>query len=167
MGLLQIRTYPDQVLLSKAAEVEEIDGKLVSLARDMLETMYDAPGIGLAAPQVGIPLRLIVFDVERENGGNPHVLVNPVITATEGEEVAEEGCLSLPGLYASVKRARAVEVKGYDLDGKEVVMQAEGLMARVIQHEIDHLDGRLFVDRVGKFRRQMLLKKYMKRHLDK
>ena len=163
MAILQIRTYPDEVLKKRACEIENIDGAIAKLAEDMLETMYEAPGIGLAAPQVGESIRLIVFDVShKEEKPEPHILVNPVITATEGEEVMEEGCLSVPGIYAKVKRPAKVEVKGYDLDGNEVVMQAEGLLARVILHEVDHLDGYVFLDRLSRVRRQMALKKYLK-----
>ncbi len=163
VGILQIRTVPDEVLRQRAREVEDIDGEVVKLAEDMLETMYDAPGIGLAAPQVGRSIRLIVFDISHKEGEKePYVLVNPVITASEGTEVMEEGCLSVPGIYAKVRRAAGVEVRGYDLDGKEVVMQADGLLARVIQHEIDHLDGVLFIDRLGRVRREMIMRKLMR-----
>ncbi len=163
MAVLEIKKYPDSVLREKAKSVENVDGKLVKLAEDMLETMYAAPGIGLAAPQVGESLRIIVFDVGHSQGEpEPHVLINPVITASEGEEIAEEGCLSLPGIYTNVKRAAKVEVKGYDLDGNEVVMQAEGLMARVLQHEIDHLEGKLLIDRLSRVRQHMIKKKLKK-----
>ncbi len=167
MAILQIRKYPDRVLSTKASEVEDIGGEIVDLANSMLETMYKAPGIGLAAPQVGRSIRLIVFDIGHTEGEpEPHIVVNPVITASEGEDIQEEGCLSLPGIYASVKRAYAVELKGYDLEGREITMQAEGLLARVIQHEVDHLDGKLFVDRMSKVRRNLLLKRYF-RNLEK
>ncbi len=165
MGVLDIKTIPDKVLRVKAKEVENINGEIAKLAKDMLDTMYEAPGIGLAAPQVGRSLRLIVFDIwHTEEKPNPHILINPVITAKEGEELGEEGCLSVPGIRAEVKRSFAVEVKGYDLNEREVVLQADGLLARVIQHEIDHLDGILFIDRLSKIKRE-LIKKRIKRNI--
>ncbi len=165
MGVLDIKTIPDKVLRVKAKEVENINGEIAKLAKDMLDTMYEAPGIGLAAPQVGRSLRLIVFDIwHTEEKPNPHILINPVITAKEGEELGEEGCLSVPGIRAEVKRSFAVEVKGYDLNEREVVLQADGLLARVIQHEIDHLDGILFIDRLSKIKRE-LIKKRIRRNI--
>ena len=165
MAVLNIRTIPDKILRLKAKEVENINGEIAKLAKDMLDTMYEAPGIGLAAPQVGESLRLIVFDIwHTEEKPDPHILINPVITAKEGEELGEEGCLSVPGIRAEVKRSFAVEVKGYDLSEKEIVFQADGLLARVIQHEIDHLDGILFIDRLSRIKRE-LIKKRIKRHI--
>lgn len=163
MAVLPIRTFPDEVLKKKAKEIENINGDVAKLAQDMLETMYQAPGIGLAAPQVGESIRLIVFDIShKEEKPDPHILINPVITAFEGEEVMEEGCLSVPGVYAKVRRPAKIEVKGFDIDGNEVVMQVDGLMARVIQHEVDHLDGYLFIDRLSRIRRDMIKKKLLK-----
>ncbi len=163
VGILEIRTFPDKVLKVRAEEVKDINGEIARLAEDMLETMYNAPGIGLAAPQVGKSLRVIVFDISHKEGEKrPYILINPVVTATEGSEVMEEGCLSVPGVYAHVKRAAKVEVKGYDLDGKEVTLQAEGLLARVIQHEVDHLDGILFIDRLSRIRREMIKKRLLR-----
>ena len=164
MGILEIKTFPDEVLKRKAEEVKDINAEIAKLAEDMLETMYSAPGIGLAAPQVGRSLRVIVFDISHKEGEKrPYILINPVITAAEGLEVMEEGCLSIPGVYAHVKRAARVEVKGYDLDGREVTLQAEGLLARVIQHEVDHLDGVLFIDRLSRIRREMIKKKLLRK----
>ncbi len=160
MAVLEIKKIPEKVLRSRAEEVKSINGEIASLAQDMLETMYDAPGIGLAAPQVGKPIRLIVFDIwHPEDEPNPHVLINPVITAKEGLDVMEEGCLSVPGVRAEVKRSYRVEVKGYDLNEKEVVLEAEGLLARVLQHEIDHLDGVLFIDRLSRVKRELIKKR--------
>ena len=164
MGILEIRTFPDEVLKRKAEEVKDINAEIAKLAEDMLDTMYSAPGIGLAAPQVGRSLRVIVFDISHKEGEKrPYILINPVITAAEGSEVMEEGCLSIPGVYAHVKRAARVEVKGYDLDGREVTLQAEGLLARVIQHEVDHLDGVLFIDRLSRIRREIIKKKLLRK----
>ena len=125
--------------------------------------MYEAHGIGLAAPQVGYSIRVIVFDIEHPEGEkNPQVLINPVILEAEGEEVMEEGCLSVPGIRAEVKRKAKVLVKGYNLDEKEVIIEADGLLARVIQHEVDHLDGILFFDRISRIRREMIKKKLLR-----
>ncbi len=163
MALLEIKKIPEKVLRAKAKEIVSIDDRIATLARDMLETMYAAPGIGLAAPQVGESVRLIVFDVwHTENKPDPHVLVNPVITAEEGEDIMEEGCLSIPGVRAEVKRSFRVEVKGYNLDEKEIVLQAEGLLARVLQHEIDHLNGILFIDKLSRVKRELIKKRIMR-----
>ncbi len=160
-----ILTFPNPLLYRKSREVKEINGGLVQLVEEMLETMYQAPGIGLAAPQIGENLRLIVFDLSDPEAPQrrPQHLINPVITAWEGEEVGEEGCLSVPGVREKVKRYARVEVKGMDLEGRERVFEAQGLLARMFQHEIDHLDGILFIDRLGPIKRRrikgMLLKK--------
>jgi len=160
-----ILTFPNPLLYKKSREVKELNDAVVRLVEDMLETMYQAPGIGLAAPQIGENLRLIVFDLSDSQAPQrrPHYLINPVITAFEGEEVGEEGCLSVPGVREKVKRYARVEVKGIDLDGRERVWEAEGLLARMFQHEIDHLEGVLFIDRLGPIKRRrlksMLLKK--------
>ncbi len=160
-----ILTFPNPLLYRKSREVKEINGGLVQLVEEMLETMYQAPGIGLAAPQIGENLRLIVFDLSDPEAPQrrPQHLINPIITAWEGEEVGEEGCLSVPGVREKVKRHARVEVKGVDLEGRERVFEAQGLLARMFQHEIDHLDGILFIDRLGPIKRRrikgMLLKK--------
>jgi peptide deformylase len=144
MAIRRIIIYPDPVLLSQAQAVGGISRQVRRLARDMLETMYAAPGVGLAAPQVGVRQRVIVVDV----GENPVTLVNPQITAAEGEQIGLEGCLSLPDLVGEVRRAEWVVVSGLDLVGKPITVEGEGLLARALQHEVDHLDGILFIARV-------------------
>lgn len=161
MSKLKIRIWPDPILKKRAEEIREVDGEIYELSNNMIETMYTAKGIGLAAPQVGISKRLIVVDTDYPEGDkNPFILINPVILEREGEEIMEEGCLSLPGLRTEVKRAYKILVKGYDINGREIEIEAEGLKARVIQHEIDHLDGKVFIDRVNKVRRELLKKRY-------
>lgn len=149
MAILPIKTYPDPVLREPAKPVTVIDAKLRQLAADMIETMQDANGVGLAAPQVGVSLRMAIVDFDPENG-DPRVLINPVITKRRGrKEVGDEGCLSFPGLRSRVKRNPGVICEAQNLDGEFVEYQAEGLSARAVQHELDHLDGMLFVDKVG------------------
>ncbi len=145
MAVLPIRTFGDPVLRERAREVESFDRTLAMLAGDMIETMHEAPGVGLAAPQVGRSIRLIVFDI----GDGPRALVNPTLSHLEGEQLGEEGCLSVPGLYFPVKRAMNARADGFDVDGKPVVVEGEGLLARVLQHEVDHIDGVLFIDRLS------------------
>jgi peptide deformylase len=149
MSALRIRTFGDPVLREPARPVEDFDEALRRLAGDMIVTMHDAPGVGLAAPQVGRSIRLIVFDVsgEEEKDGS-QVLANPVLRDEWGEQIGEEGCLSLPGLYYPVARAEKVWAEGYDLDGREVTVEGHELLARVLQHEVDHLNGVLFIDRL-------------------
>ena len=137
-----IRIIGDPVLNERAAEVEDINGALVRLADDMLTTMYEAPGLGLAAPQVGVQKRLFVYDA----GDGPAVLVNPVISESRGEWAYEEGCLSVPGLSWEIIRPKEIHLTGYDLDGNEVSFEADGLLARLFQHELDHLDGVLLLE---------------------
>ncbi len=144
MAALEIVTVPDPILLSKAQAVPRVSRRVRRLARDMLETMVAASGVGLAAPQVGISKRVIVVDV----GENPIVLVNPAIAAAEGEQVGLEGCLSVPDLVGEVRRAAWVAVNGLNLQGKPVTVEGEGLLARALQHEVDHLDGILFIARL-------------------
>jgi peptide deformylase len=141
MAQLEIVTYPDPVLSSEAQAVPRVSRRVRRLARDLLETMYAAPGVGLAAPQVGVQKRVIVVDV----GENPITLVNPEIIAAEGEQVGLEGCLSLPDLVGEVRRAEWVVVNGLDRRGKPITVEGEGLLARALQHEVDHLDGILFI----------------------
>ncbi|MCD7897890.1 MAG: peptide deformylase [Planctomycetaceae bacterium] len=149
MAVLPIRKYPDPVLRQPAQPVSVIDEKLRRLAADMVETMEDANGVGLAAPQVGESVRMVVVDFDPENG-DPRVLINPVITKRSGrKELGEEGCLSFPGLRTRVKRSPKVVCEAQNLDGEIVEYQAEGLSARAVQHELDHLDGFLFVDKAG------------------
>lgn len=141
-----IRVIGDPVLKQRAADVTDIDGRLVRLADDMVQTMYDAPGIGLAAPQVGVQKRLFVWDLQDETG--PHVMVNPEIVESDGEWTYEEGCLSVPGLSWEIVRPNHVHVVGRDLDGNEVSFEASELVGRMFQHEVDHLDGVLLVERL-------------------
>ena len=149
MAILPIRKYPDPVLRKKAKPVTVIDARLRKLAADMIETMEDANGVGLAAPQVGVSLRMVIVDFDPEVR-DPRVLINPVITKRSGRKVLDdEGCLSFPGLRSRVKRSPEVICEAQNLDGEVVEYQAEGLSARAIQHELDHLDGLLFVDKVG------------------
>ncbi len=163
MATRTIRTWPDEVLRRKAAPVDVFDDELRELVADMLETMYDAPGIGLAAPQVGISKRVIVIDTSsRTDPSQVVVLVNPEIVESEGEEEADEGCLSVPDYSAKVKRARRVAVRGHDQHGSEVHLEGEELLARALQHEIDHLEGTLFIDRLGPLRREIVRKKLRK-----
>jgi peptide deformylase len=145
MAVLPIKTFGDPVLRERAREVESFDRSLARLADDMIETMHEAPGVGLAAPQVGRSIRLIVFDI----GDGPRALVNPILSQLRGEQLGEEGCLSVPGLYFPVKRAMNARADGFDVDGKAVVIEGEGLLARVLQHEVDHIDGVLFIDRLS------------------
>lgn len=139
-----IRIVGDPVLKQVAAEVTDIDGRLVRLAEDMLDTMYEAPGLGLAAPQVGVQQRFFVYDLE--NGEDPRVLINPRITGSDGEWSYEEGCLSIPNLSFEIVRPKTIEVTGIDLDGNELTFEADELFARLIQHELDHLDGKLLLE---------------------
>lgn len=163
MAILNIVTYPDPILRKKAKAVENIDGDLQTLIDDMLETMYLAPGVGLAAPQIGISSRLIVGDPRSDNTRKDQfVLINPEIVDQRGEDVYEEGCLSLPGISADVVRTLEVTVTGFNRDGKEMVMEAEGLLARIFQHEIDHIEGVLFWDRLSKAKKESLKRKFKK-----
>jgi peptide deformylase len=156
MALLEIRKYPDAVLTTVASSVKNITGETAKLVGDLLETMYAAPGVGLAAPQVGISERVIVLDVDHENPRKQVLkLINPVITLMDGEVIWEEGCLSVVDFTAEVKRAAQVEVIGFDENQKEIKIQAEGLLAVALQHEIDHLDGKLFIDRVSRLKRDL------------
>ncbi len=161
MSLLDIVEFPDPRLRTVAAEVTEFDAALEKLAEDMLETMYAAPGIGLAATQVDVHKRLLVLDVS-DDGNAPMTFVNPVITAREGSETCQEGCLSVPGIYADVERAAVVDVEAVDVRGKPFSLHAEGLLAVCIQHEMDHLVGKLFVDYLSPLKRQMVRRKLEK-----
>jgi peptide deformylase len=163
MALLEILQAPHPMLKAKAKPVARIDDKLRRLAADMLETMYKAPGIGLAAPQVGISERLIVIDVAEGDERRPMALVNPEIVWCSGEcATAEEGCLSLPGQFADVTRPQQVKVSYLSEHGEERELAAEGLLARCVQHEIDHLDGVLFVDHLSALKRNMIMRKLIK-----
>lgn len=156
MAILEILKYPNPVLSKVAAPVKNITGKTVQLVNDMLETMYAAPGVGLAAPQVGQSQRIIVLDIDHENPGKQvYKLINPVIASAEGEVIWEEGCLSVVDFTAEVRRAAQVEVVASDENEKEVRIAAEGLIAVALQHEIDHLDGKLFIDRISRLKRDL------------
>lgn len=162
MAVLRMRYLGDPVLRVEAEEIDTIDDELRALARDMFDTMYAEEGVGLAGPQVGVGRRIIVVD-PREDGIEPRALINPEIVAeTEEMERAEEGCLSIPGLRELVDRCAGVVVEAVDLDGEPVRLEADGLLARILQHEIDHLDGILFLDRLSPLKRKMLLKKWEK-----
>ena len=139
-----IRIVGDPVLRERTTEVTEIDGRLAKLADDMLETMYEAPGLGLAAPQVGVQKRFFVYDLGAGDG--PAVLINPVITEAQGEWEYLEGCLSVPGLHFDIVRPRTIHVTGLDIDGNDVSFEADELFARLVQHELDHLDGVLLLE---------------------
>lgn len=161
MSVRDIRMFGDPVLREPAEPVETFDDELRALVADMMETMYAAEGVGLAGPQVGVPLRVFVYDV-REPEHPPGAIVNPRVVESEGAAKEEEGCLSVPGLTALVERAERVVVEGRDPEGGEVRVAGEGLLARCLQHEIDHLEGILFLDRVSPLKRRMLLKKWAK-----
>ncbi len=162
MTVLRIRRYPDPVLRARCAPVGTVDEEVRRLLDDMLETMYAAPGIGLAAPQVGVTRRLVVVDVSEEKNA-PLRLVDPeIVWRSEETEVAEEGCLSLPDIYGEVRRARAIRLRYRDETGTLRELAAEGLLARCLQHELDHLDGVLFIDHLSPVRRNLLLRRYRK-----
>lgn len=146
LAILRIRLLGDPVLREKARPVQRFDAGLRRLVEDMFETMYDAPGVGLAAPQVGVSMRLFVFD---EDGKSPRFLANPEIFAFDGEEIQDEGCLSIPGPFFPTTRALSVRARGQDLDGSPVEIVAEGLLARILQHETDHSEGHLYIDRLS------------------
>jgi peptide deformylase len=163
MAVTKIRVYPDSILQVKAAEIENIDGRVVHLAEDMAETMYAAPGVGLAAPQVGVSERLIVVDIRNAEGTKGLItLINPEIIEAEGRVVDEEGCLSLPGITENVPRAERVLIRGHDLNEREREIEAKGLLAVALQHEIDHLEGILFIDRISRLKRGIIQRKMRK-----
>ncbi|GAK58008.1 peptide deformylase [Candidatus Vecturithrix granuli] len=164
MAILEIYTYPDPILIHKAEPVKNFDRNLRKLLDDMAETMYSAPGVGLAAPQVGVPLQAIVVDASpRDEHAQLMKVVNPVITFHEGQSVGEEGCLSVPGFTADVVRAARICVEGFDEYGKPVTIDTDTFLATVLQHEIDHLDGVLFIEHIGRLRRDMIKRKLKKR----
>ena len=163
MAVLKVRRYGDPVLRAKAKPVNEVTPEIRRIVDDMIETMYEEVGIGLAASQVGIALRLMVVGDER--GGPAQGLVNPVITESGGQVTAEEGCLSIPGIFAQVTRAAWVKLDAQDLEGRPVSLHARGLQARVFQHEMDHLDGVLFIDRLEPLTRDRIKRKIKKEGL--
>jgi peptide deformylase len=164
MAILPIYKLPAPVLRQEAREITEINGKLQGLIDDMAETMYAAPGLGLAANQVGNLQRLIVFDVSHKDGGHRklQVVLNPCLAAGEGEIVHEEGCLSVADFAAEVRRHARVLVKGLDREGKPIEITGEGLLAVVLQHEIDHLSGILFIDHISRLKRGLYLRRLKK-----
>jgi len=164
MALLPILTAPDPRLKKKSLPVDAVDAGVRQLMDDMLETMYDAPGIGLAAPQVGVLKRVIVLDIDREDTKTgPLFMANPEIVAASDEDVAyEEGCLSVPDHYSDVVRPAKVTVLYLDRDGKQQDLACDGLLATCVQHEIDHLDGVLFIDHISALKRNMILRKLLK-----
>ena len=163
MAAYSIRIYGDPVLKQRCADIGDVDGALVRLADGMVETMYEAPGLGLAAPQVGVQKRLFVYDLGEGDG--PKALVNPTITETRGEWEYEEGCLSLPGLYFPIVRPKEIHLTGWDLDGNEVSIEADEVEARLFQHELDHLDGRLLFEYLDDDQRKAALKTLRSRNL--
>lgn len=164
MALLPILTAPDPVLKKKAAPVDAVDDEVRQLMDDMLETMYDAPGIGLAAPQVGVLKRVIVVDVsDKEAEPQPHAIANPeIIWVSDHDNTHEEGCLSVPEHYADVARPAEIRLRYLDRENEIREMAADGLLATCIQHEIDHLDGILFIDHISSLKRNMILRKLLK-----
>lgn len=162
MALLNILRYPDPRLHRVAAKVERVDDEIRKLIKDMAETMYAAPGIGLAATQVDVHLRVIVIDIS-ESRDQLKVFVNPELLQTSGETETEEGCLSVPGVYEKVRRAARVSVRAQDASGALYTLEAEGLLAVCIQHEMDHLEGKVFVDRLSRLKRQRILARLKKR----
>ena len=164
MTIKPIIYLPDPILRQKSVAVERVDSELESFIQDMIETMYDAPGIGLAAVQVGVPRRLLVIDVAgKDEPRNPQVFINPELVATgEDTNVYEEGCLSIPDYYADVERPESVTVRHLDRTGKEQVTEANGLLATCLQHEMDHLNGVLFIDHISKLKRDMVVRKFTK-----
>lgn len=161
--LRPIVKHGEKVLQSPALPVTAFDDALHTLIDDMIQTMYAAPGIGLAAPQVGVPLQVCVIDLTvGKRGGDVITLVNPEFVEREGMQLEEEGCLSVPGFQATVPRAQRVVVKGQDRDGREVVVEGIGLLARALQHEIDHLNGHLFLDRLRGLQRDFIIRKIRK-----
>ena len=163
MAPYTIRVFGDPVLKQRAAEIDDVDGALVRLAEDMITTMYEAPGLGLAAPQVGVQKRLFVYDLH--DGLGARTIINPVISESRGEWEYEEGCLSVPGLYFPIVRPKEVHLTGYDLDGNEVSIEADEFEARVFQHELDHLDGKLLLELLDTDQRKAAMKALRNRDL--
>jgi peptide deformylase len=161
MAILEIKTVPDPVLRKTASPIENITNEIVRLSENMVDTMVAARGAGLAANQVGVPVRLVIIDAALNTKGKKHLIIlNPVIVEAAQEEVAEEGCLSVPGFYEFVKRAGKVRARGIDLKGKTIELECEGQFARAMQHEIDHLNGVLFVDYLSPVKKNIFKKKF-------
>jgi peptide deformylase len=159
-----IRIFGDPVLKQRSTEVTNVDGTLVRLSEDMAETMLAAPGLGLAAPQVGVMKRFFVYQLPEDE--SPRTIINPVISEARGEWEFEEGCLSVPGLYFPIVRPKEVHLTGYDLEGNEVSIDADELAARLFQHELDHLDGKLLLERLDKGQRKAALRELRRRTLE-
>jgi len=163
--ILEVKTFPDNILRQKAEPVQEVTPEVIKLLDDMVETMYNQNGVGLAAPQVGVSKRVIVIDTSAgEEDGQLLRIINPEIIESEGEQIAEEGCLSIPGEYDKVRRAEKIKVKAMSEEGKDYVIDAEGFLARAFQHEIDHLNGVLFIDKLPSFKKESM-KKSIKRRI--
>jgi peptide deformylase len=166
MALRQIRTYPDPVLREKTKHVERIDSSIERLIKDMVETMHAAPGVGLAANQVGVSLQLAVIDLStREDEGQRHpllVIINPEILSLEGSVTEEEGCLSIPDYSEKVQRAARIKVRALDRTGKQFELETDGLLAKALQHEIDHLNGLLFVDKLSPLKKNLFRRRFKK-----
>ncbi|MEW9616858.1 peptide deformylase [Shinella sp. S4-D37] len=164
MTIKPLIILPDPILRQVSNPIETVDSEVKKLADDMLETMYDAPGIGLAAIQIGVARRMLVLDVSKEGEDKkPLVFINPdVVSASDTRSVYEEGCLSIPDYYAEVERPATITVKHLDRDGKEQLTEADGLLATCLQHEIDHLNGVLFIDHISKLKREMVIRKFTK-----
>jgi peptide deformylase len=162
MARLPLVLYPDVILKTRCAEITEIDGELVTFAQDMAETMYASHGIGLAAPQVAQNIRMMTVDVEQTEGESALItLVNPIIAEAHGRTTYEEGCLSFPGITAEIKRRDQIHVVAFDLEGKELDFEADGLLSICIQHELDHLNGVTFVDRLNSVKRKLVVRNYL------
>ena len=163
MEHLEIREYPDPILRRNCTPVDNIDDEILSLIDKMIETMLAAPGVGLAAPQIGVSRRIIVVDMSLKDINMPPLaLINPEISESENKMITEEGCLSIPEIFGEIQRSEKTEVKGLNRDGKEIVIEAEGFLARVFQHEIDHINGFLFWDRMSKIKRDFFQRKFKK-----
>jgi peptide deformylase len=163
VALYTIRLFGDPVLKQKAAEITDVDGSLVRLSEDMVDTLREARGLGLAAPQVGVQKRLFVYEFDDQEG--PKVVVNPRISEARGEWTFEEGCLSVPGLYFPIVRPKEIHLTGFDLDGNEVSIEADELLARLFQHELDHLDGVLLLERLDPEQRKVAMRELRERTL--
>ena len=168
MATLKILIFPDPKLRTVARPVKQVDDSVIKLTQDMLETMYEGEGIGLAATQVDVHKRIIVIDISNEKN-DPIVLINPKITKLINEEIQSysEGCLSVPGIFEELERPSAVEIKALDVDGKEFTLVAEGILSVVIQHEMDHLEGKMMVDYLSNLKREMIRKKMIKQRVSK
>ena len=165
MALLEIRKFPDNILREKTSQVSEFGADLQKFIDDMIETMYAAPGVGLAANQVGVSKQIAVIDVGgQDEKSSLMVFINPEIVSSEGEVASDEGCLSVPGYITVVKRAEKVRVRALDRNGGPVEIEGDGLLARALQHEIDHLNGFLLIDRIGRIKKEFFNKRYAREH---